>query len=340
VDSSSDSPVSSTNGHHSESLIAREIRETKEKEDELKRQRKKCGLTEDVSGSISLSTNDSIKSESTSRPIKKNSFLSNLDFFTSKANGSSNEPSPIISSPRRSIVPTPNLVYDSQGSSSSDRSRQSSNDELKQMNNVVSQELNRFNENGVPIIRTGSTNGSMQRSSSNQNILSAQNTNNIIQREIEAIRAKEAELRQLGRIQHTSDEHSDPRKYQELVSTLPKSQSINTLSSGKTRRDSENQHISRHNGPMTATTNGFLKSKTNNKNNSCEMSYRFIFKFTSFILANSSLRAKLPSPNSTAPTVSSSVKSTDYSKLSSTDRLELEKRQCHERETELRLDFF
>ena len=134
------------------------------------------------------------------------------------------------------------------------------------MNNVVSQELNRFNENGIPIIRTSSTNSLLHRSSSNQNILSTQNTNNIIQREIEAIRAKEAELRQLGRIQHTSDEHSDPRKYQEFVSTLPKSQSINTIPTGKIRRDSENQHISRHNGPMIATTNGFLKPKTNNNN--------------------------------------------------------------------------
>jgi hypothetical protein len=124
------------------------------------------------------------------------------------------------------------------------------------MNNVVSQELNRFNENGVPILRTSSTNGLLHRSASNQNILSTQNTNNIIQREIEAIRAKEAELRQLGRIQHTSDEHADPRKYQELVSTLPKSQSINMISSGKIRRDSDNQHLSGQ--------NGFSKPKTTN----------------------------------------------------------------------------
>ena len=136
------------------------------------------------------------------------------------------------------------------------------------MNNVVSQELNRFNENGIPIIRSSSTNGLLRRSTSNQNILSTQNTNNIIQREIEIIRAKEAELRQLGRIQHTSDEHADPRKYQEFVSTLPKSQSINTIPTGKIRRDSESQQMSRHNGPMTATTNGFLKPKTNNNNHS------------------------------------------------------------------------
>ncbi len=102
-------------------------------------------------------------------------------------------------------------MYDSHGSSS--------NDERKP---IVSQELNRLNDNGIPVIRTSSTNNHIQRSASNQNILAAQNTSNIIQREIEAIRAKEAELRQLGRIQHTSDEHSDPRKYQEFVSSIPK----------------------------------------------------------------------------------------------------------------------
>jgi len=213
-----------------------------------------------------------MKSESTlstNQTIKSSSFLSNLDFFTSKLNGSSNESTSTIASPRRSTISTLNLIYDVQTLSSSNPSRQLSNDELKQMTNVVSQELNRFNENGVPIIRTSSTNGLLHRSSSNQNILSTQNTNNIIQREIEAIRAKEAELRQLGRIQHTSDEHSDPRKYQELVSTLPKNSSINTIPTGKIRRDSENQHISRHNGPIIATTNGFLKPKTNHTN-SCE----------------------------------------------------------------------
>jgi len=202
-----------------------------------------------------------------------------LDFFTSKLNCSSNESTPIISSPRRLTNPTSTIINDFQSISSSNSSRQSSIDELKNMTNVVSQELNRFNENGVPIIRTSSTNGLLQRSSSNQNMLSTQNTNNIIQREIEAIRAKEAELRQLGRIQHTSDEHSDPRKYQELVSTLPKSQSINTIPTGKIRRDSENQHLSRHNGPIIATTNGFLKPKTNNNNNSCK---RFLFCFIIF----------------------------------------------------------
>jgi hypothetical protein len=220
---------------------------------------------------MSNSMNDSFKSESTSsttQPIKNSSFLSNLDFFTSKLNGTLNESTLMTSSLRRSTHPTSNLVYDCHTLSSSNLSRQSSNDEFKYMTNVVSQELNRFNENGVPIIRTSSTNGSLYRSSSNQNILSTQTTNNIIQREIEIIRAKEAELRELGRIQHTSDEHADPRKYQELVSTtLPKSQSINTIPTGKVRRDSENLHISRSNGPLIATTNGFLKSKPNNNNN-------------------------------------------------------------------------
>ena len=164
--------------------------------------------------------------------------------------GPSNEPSSTISSPRRLTVPAQTLNPDPSNSS---------RDELKQMNHVVSQELSRFNENGVPILRTSSTNGLLHRSASNQNILSAQNNTNIVQREIEAIRVKEAELRQLGRIQHTSDEHADPRKYQELVPTLPKSQSINTLPSGKIRRDSENQQLPRQNGfpkPKTNPTSG------------------------------------------------------------------------------------
>jgi hypothetical protein len=214
--------------------------------------------------SESTSSSSSSSSTTTTQPSKSSSFLSNLDFFTSKLNGSSNESTLTMTSPRRSSISTPNSLYDSQPSNPA---RQTSYDELKQMNNVVSQELNRFNENGFPIVRSSSTNGLLYRSSSNQNILSGQNTNNIIQREIEAIRAKEAELRQLGRIKRTSDEHSDPRKYQEFVSTLPKSQSINTIPTGKTRRDSESQQLSRHNGPMTATANGFLKSKPNN--NSC-----------------------------------------------------------------------
>ncbi|CAF2073273.1 unnamed protein product [Rotaria magnacalcarata] len=325
TNSSSNSPVLSTNGHSSESLIAREIRETKEKEEELKRQRKKCGLADDGTSSTLNSANDSMKSESAlsaNPPVKSSSFLSNLDFFSSKTNGSLNESTSTITSPRRSMVSTQNLIYDSHSSSSStslsNHGRQTSNDELKQVTNVVSQELNRFNENGISILRTCSINGTLYRSSSNQNIVSAQNVNNIVQREIEAIRAKEAELRQLGRIQHTSDEHADPRKYQELISILPKSQSISTLSSVKLRRDSDNQHLSRHNVPLTATTNGFLKPKTNNN------------------ISVSSIRGKFPSPNPAAPIVSSSNGSNDLSKLSSIDRLELEKRQCQEREQELK----
>ena len=321
VDSLANSPVSVTNGYYSESLIAREIRETKEKEEELKRQRKKCGLEEDGSALLSQSMNDSVRSEATNQPNKSSSFLSNLDFFTSKLNGSTNEPIPIVSSQRRTTVPTQNLTYDLQTSS-----HKSSSDELKQMTNVVSQELNRFNENGVPILRTSSTNGLLHRSVSNQNILATQNANNIIQREIEAIRAKETELRQLGRIQHTSDEHADPRKYQELVPTLPKSQSINTIPTGKIRRDSENQHVSHQ--------NGFSKPKTNTNTRKrffyCDLSCHMD------ILAIASVRGKFPSSNPLAPVVTSGNKSIDYSKLSSTDRLELEKRQCQEREQELR----
>ena len=202
--------------------------------------------------------------------FKSTSFLSNLDFFTSKANGFMNESTSTISSPRRSVVATPNLIYDSNGSSSHS-SRQSSNDELKHMSNVVSQELHRFNNNGIPIVRAHSSNVTIPRTSSTQSILSMQNSNNIIQREIEAIRAKEAELRQSGRIQHTSDEHSDPRKYQEFVSALPKSQSINGISTGKLRRDSENHQVSRHHAPLTAVTaNGSFKPKANN-HISCEL---------------------------------------------------------------------
>jgi hypothetical protein len=272
---------SSTNGYYSESLIAREIRETKEKEEELKRQRKKCGLAaDDASALLTITNNNPIKpdiSSSTNEPVKNSSFLSNLDFFTSKGNNSPNESTSTLSSPRRSTIQLQNIVYDSQGTSSNTNTpRQSSNNELKQINNVVSQELNRFNNNGVPIIRTSSTNNLIHRSSSNQNILSTQNTTNIIQREIEAIRAKEAELRQLGRIQHTSDDHSDPKKYQEVLSTIPKSQSVNVLSTGKVRRDSE-----RNNGPMAATSNGFLKPKPMTNNSSCNSSsFYLIYQFT------------------------------------------------------------
>lgn len=254
-----------SNGSSSESLIAREIREIKEKEEELKRQRQKCGLAEEASAS---SKSDPIKSEAVQAAVKNKSFLSNLDFFTSKANGSLNESTSTIPSPRRSIVSSHNLIYDSQGPSSSSSSTSSSTssqpasaDELKQMTNIVSQELHRFNESGIPILRSSSTNGTMHRSSSNQNILAASQTNNIIQREIEAIRMQEAELRELGRIQRTSDEHSDPRKYQEHVPALPKSQSVHTMSTSKIRRDSDNQHALRSHGPMTATGNGFLKPK-------------------------------------------------------------------------------
>ncbi|CAF1116758.1 unnamed protein product [Rotaria sordida] len=315
IDSLITSPVSIPNGYYSETLIAREIRETKEKEEELRRQRKQCGLTEDLSSLKIISNNDLNQSDiSTKQPIKSNSFLSNLDFFTSKVNNSSNE----LPSPRRSTISIQNIVYDSHTlSPPSPSSSSSSHDERKQISNIVSQELNRFNNNGIPIIRTSSTNNVIHRSSSNQNMLSTQNTNNIIQREIEAIRAKEAELRQLGRIQHTSDEHSDPRKYQELVSTLPKSQSVNTLSTGKVRRDSGRSSY----GPMIVPSNGVFKTKPMNNNNNSSIS---------------SIRGKFPSPNPTAPIISSSNKSIDYSKLSTTDRLELEKRECQEREQELR----
>jgi hypothetical protein len=64
--------------------------------------------------------------------------------------------------------------------------------------------------------------------------------------------------------------------------------------------------------------------------------YYFFF----VILAISSVRGKFPSANPTAPVISSSNKSIDYSKLSSTDRLELEKRECQEREQELKYTKF
>ncbi|CAF4334370.1 unnamed protein product, partial [Adineta steineri] len=88
TDPSTNTSMSPINGYYSETLIAREIRQTKQKEDELKRQRKKCGFIEDGSGIMSNSTNDSIKSESTlstNQSVKNSSFLSNLDFFTSQA---------------------------------------------------------------------------------------------------------------------------------------------------------------------------------------------------------------------------------------------------------------
>jgi hypothetical protein len=336
--------VSSSNGYYSESLIAREIRETKEKEEELKRQRKKCGLAEDINALITQANNDANKSSSSTAalpPPKNSSFLSNLDFFTSKANHVSNDTPLTSASPRRSTITLQHIGHDTYGGGASvSSSRQSSHDELKQINNVVSQELNRFNDNGVPIKRTNSTSNLIQRSSSNHNMFSPQTTStttttsNIIQREIEAIRAKEAELRQLGRIQHTSDEHSDPKKYQELVSALPKSHSVNAFSAGKVRRDSE-----RSNGPLAATSNGFLKPKTmtNHGARKCPLELCVLCpSSSSLLLATSSIRGKFPSPNPAAPIVSSSTKATDYGKLSSTDRLQLEKRECQEREQELK----
>lgn len=236
-----DSAVSPpSNGCSSESLIAREIRETKEKEEELKRQRRKCGFSEDPSIVISHSTNDSTKSESFSsanQPVRSSSFMSNLDFFATRSSHSQAESQPTISSPRRSIISSQNLVFEPA-------------EDFKP----------RTHDPITPVLRTNSnTNGVLHRSSSNQ-VLTAHNTNNIIQREIEAIRAKEAELRQLGRIQHTSDEHADPRKYQEHVTTtLPKSQSIQAISMTKVRRDSENQPMPR----PTANTNGHGKPKAN-----------------------------------------------------------------------------
>jgi hypothetical protein len=135
-----------------------------------------------------------------------------------------------------------------------------------------------LNGNGLPVIGNHSPNNYIQRSASNQSILTTQNTNNnIIQREIEAIRAKEAELRQSGRIQHTSDEHSDPRKYQEFVSTMPKSQSVNVPLMGKTKKDTE-----RFSGPMTATSKGILKPKPMN-NNSCKRKKIFVVSLEFFL---------------------------------------------------------
>jgi hypothetical protein len=256
--------VASSNGHKSESLIAREIRETKEKEEELKRQRKKCGMPVDANALLTIATNDPIKpstSTAAEPPAKSSSFLSNLDFFTSKANHPSADGTSTVSSPRRSTVSIQNLVYDSFGAAGGGAPTVSScqptpTDERKQISNVVSQELNRLNDHGVPIVRTNSTNNLLHRSSSNQNMLPTSTTHNIIQREIEAMRAKEAELRGLGRIQNTSDDHADPRKYQDCVTTLPKSQSANVISAVKVRRDS-----GRANGPLTAVSNGFLKPK-------------------------------------------------------------------------------
>ena len=259
----------------------------------MRQQRKKCGLPEDVSALLPpRSQQETTKSEqSTKPPVKSSSFLSNLDFFTSKSS-ESNVP------PRRSTVSIQNLVYDSQNSSFNDERRTSANQEST-------------------FLSAQRTN-SIQRTSSNQNLLSPQTKSNIIQREIEAMRAKESELRELGRIQHTSDDHSDPRKYQEIVPPIPKSQSANVLSSGKLRKDADKFNVS-----ILPNSNGILKPKTMNNNSNTS--------------AISSLRGRFPSPNPTAPIVSSSNKSIDYSKLSSAERLELEKREMQERELELRL---
>jgi hypothetical protein len=101
---------------------------------------------------------------------------------------------------------------------------------------------------------------------------------------------------------------------------------------GKPRRDLERFH-----GPMTATSNGILKPKPMNNNSCKKMSFLFLPIMIEFrLLAISSVRGKFPSPNPTAPIISSVNKTTDYSKLSSTDRLELEKRECQEREQELK----
>ena len=222
----------------------------------------------DANALLTIATNDPIKPSTSTPaepPVKNSSFLSNLDFFTSKANHPPQEGASSVSSPRRSTVSIQNLVYDSFGGAPpASASQPTPTDERKQISNVVSQELNRLNDHGVPIVRTNSTNNLLHRSSSNQNMLPTSTSHNIIQREIEAIRAKEAELRGLGRIQNTSDDHADPRKYQDCVTTLPKSQSANVISAGKVRRDS-----GRANGPMTATSNGFLKSKPPS-NSSCK----------------------------------------------------------------------
>lgn len=262
ADSAMTSPVASLNLFNSESLIAREIRETKEKEEELKRQRKKCGLAMDANALLTFATNGSNKtsnSNDSEAPARSSSFLSNLDFFTSKANSTAQETQPLIlASPRRSSLSINTNHSESAGIPSNNGSRQSSADERKQLSNLVSHELSRLNDIGVPVVRTNSTANILHRSSSNQNFQQTQSnsSNNIIQREIEAIRAREAELRQMGRIQNTSDAHSDPKKYQEHVSTLPKSQSVNTISTGKIRRDSD-----RSASQITPTSSTLIRSK-------------------------------------------------------------------------------
>jgi hypothetical protein len=235
--------MNNVNSYSSESLIAREIRQAKEKEDEWKRQRHKCGLADDMS--MSLHSTDSNSMDN----MKSRSFLSNLDFFNSKLNNGSNESMTLS---RRSLVNNQHQVHDAQNSLTNSTSR------LK--TNSIAQDIHRTNGNDMSIVRTSSANTRIYRSSSSMNINA---TNNIVQREIQAIRAKEAELRELGRIQRTSDEHSDPRKYHECVTTLPKSQSIQTIASGKIRRDSGNQPMLRQHAPLTTSVHVPTQIKVN-----------------------------------------------------------------------------
>ncbi|CAF0756431.1 unnamed protein product, partial [Didymodactylos carnosus] len=280
----------------SESLIAKEIRESNEKEEELRRQRKKVGLNSDQeeNGSIVQIVPDRSTTDTTrKRETRSNtSFSSNLDFFTSKAasstvsspslnrnttsNGFRGERRPSTNTTATTIPPDPNLIYDSSAFSKPSRSShqtdiinrlhdssQDREDELKHISPVVTKELNRFNENGIGLVRTSSTNLILHRSSSNNTLPIIAN---VVQREIELNRIKEAELRELGRIIHTSDEHSDPRKYTEQIpqqnDNISKSRSINMLV--KTRRDSGLNNRSKnefdfHNqsrtSPFTAHTN-------------------------------------------------------------------------------------
>lgn len=274
----------------------------------------------DANALLTFATNGSNKtsnSNDSEAPARSSSFLSNLDFFTSKANSAAQETQPLIlASPRRSSLSINTNHSESAGIPSNNGSRQSSADERKQLSNLVSHELSRLNDIGVPVVRTNSTANILHRSSSNQNFQQTQSnsSNNIIQREIEAIRAREAELRQMGRIQNTSDAHSDPKKYQEHVSTLPKSQSVNTISTGKIRRDSD-----RSASQITPTSSTLIRSKPPTPSPS-----------------TSSIRGKFPSPSPTAPIVGSSLKSVDYSTITGADRLEMEKREAREREQELR----
>ena len=273
-------PVTST-----ESLIAREIRLAKEKEEELKRQRKKCGLKEEMP--VTAVVVHERVSTATTVP-KSSSFLSNLDFFTSKANGVLNESSSTSSSsPRRSICSNANLIYDSQHS----------------IEQVKTPPTTNSHENSFGNLRISSSHLNIHRATSPTNQV------NIIQREIEAIRAKEAELRELGRIQHTSDEHSDPRKYQECLTTLPKSQSTHTMNNGKHRRENE-------------------KRKGNSSSSLISIFHRYINFFFSLSLSLSPsdvTRGKSVVTNGSSSMVKSFV-----------DRIQYEKDECQQRERELK----